>query len=324
MWYLILGASQVFFGELGGPGIDVARFHGPQSDVARFFSTQWHTVESCVRNLTELSQRLQSIEARTQDQDQRLTTKGHLKPSKNSNTSHIDAVVISHEFTDHCNKGTLLELDSATPIFATQRAASLIRSWNHFDVVQDVPSFSAKNPDWRKTSINPLPNWLGISQMISRSDTLDYHSAILVTFNLSPTSLFEGKLAAEGIIYTPHGIRARDLGYLPAAVPPIRTLVLLHGLHDIRINNRELNLGAHNGLQAQRICQAKYWVSTHDEIKRATGFITPWLYRNVLTLQEALDQERRANGEIGDESELVDVRAVTFADLTSGESLLLV
>ncbi len=303
------------------------RFQGPQSDVAKLFSTQWHTVESCVQNMAELSQRLQDIEARLQSHEPLLMEEKHLEHLKTTKPSYIDAVVISHEFTDHCNKNTLLELDIDTPIYATKRAVDLIRSWNYFNFVQEVPSFSAKHSDWRKTSLRSLPNWLGISQMISQSDTLEYHSAILLIFNVTQTSLsrpWEAYVPAEGIIYTPHGIRAQDLGYLPTAVPPIRTLALLHGLHDIKLSIRKLNLGAHNGLQAQRICKAKYWVSTHDEIKKATGFIAPWLYRNVLTLREALDEERRAKGMVGDESELVDVRGVIFADLSSGESLLLV
>lgn len=281
-------------------------------------------MDSSVRTVVELSQRLEEIEnliCRGASSDYQRN-----RPKQNSHTSYIDAVVISHEFTDHCNKETLLELDAQTPIFATKRAVDLIRSWNYFEHIQEIPSFSRKCPDWRKTSLHRLPDWLGISQMVSQSDALDYHSAILLTFDLysSRASVAtDPAFEAEAMIYTPHGIQANDLNPLSNAFPPIKTLVLLHGLDDIRISTQRLNLGAHNGLRAQRICQSKYWVSTHDEIKRATGLITPWLYRNVLTLQEALDEERRAKGEIANGSDLADVREVTFKDLTSGESLLL-
>ena len=307
--------------------IDGRRFRGPQTDVATFFSTQWHTVKSCVQSMSELSERLQDVEMRAQPQAEHRAKEMHLAPLKKSKTPYIDAVVISHEFTDHCNKRTLLELDIDTPVFATKRAADLIRSWSHFTLVQDVPPFSCEHSDWRKASLYPLPNWLGLAQMVSQSDSLDYHSAILLTFNVSqssPTDSLALHSPAEGIIYTPHGIHAKDLEYLPSAKPNIRTLVLLHGLHDVKLSIRKLNLGAHNGLKAQRICKAKYWVSTHDEIKRATGLIAPWLYRNALTFREVLDEERKRNGKIEGGSELFDVRQVTFADLSSGESLLLV
>lgn len=274
-----------------------------------------------------LNERLKEIESVVESQTiDSADPDYHVLPT-DSRTSFIDAVIVSHEFTDHCNKRTLLELDPNTPVFATKRAFDLIRSWKYFEQLQEIPCLSSKIPDWRQTSIAPLPPWLGVSQMISQSDSLDYHSGILVTFDIysgSPNGPSEVSRPAEAIIYTPHGIHAHDLGHMANSYPPIRTLALLHGLHDIKISMQRLNLGAHNGLQAQRICQAKYWVSTHDEVKRATGFITPWLYRNILTLKEALDEERKGKGEIGDESALADVREVTFADLTSGESLLLI
>lgn len=249
--------------------------------------------------------------------------------SKRPRNEHIDAVAISHEFTDHCNQHTLLELDPSTPIFATKFAANLIRSWKHFTTVVETPPFSSSQCDWRETSLAPLPNWIGISRMITESDALYYHSALLITFDLSPEQHNGSAVnpgAAEGIIYSPHGIHARDLrrlSDLPGAVPPIRTLALLHGLHDIRISVKQLNLGAHNGLQAQRSCRAKYWVSTHDEVKTAKGMIAPFLHRKMLTLQEAMEEERRVKGGISDDSELADMRGLTFADLASGESLLL-
>ena len=301
-------------------------FTGGQSDVAYWFSQQWHAVASSVQTMAELNDLLREIEEMVQlsaaipggrDSD-------HL--DQGSKRSYIDAVIVSHEFTDHCNKHTLLELDPDIPVFATKSAANLIRSWDYFNLVQQIPAFPATHSDWRKTSLSPLPKWVGISRMVTESDALYYHSAILVTFDLYSINVklpLESRDAAEAIIYTPHGIHAKDLSLLPSAAPGIKTLALLHGLHDIKISVKQLNLGAHNGLQAQRICQAKYWVSTHDEIKKGSGLIMPFLYRRVLTLQEAIEEERRAKGRIPDESELSDVRDVAFVELSSGESLLL-
>lgn len=296
---------------------------GGQSDVAYWFSQQWHAVASSVQTMSELNGLLRDIERMAQLGASISGAQNHDCFDQDSKQSYIDAVVISHEFTDHCNKDTLLELDSDTPVFATKSAADLIRSWNHFTLVQETPPFSATDSDWRDTSLSPLPKWLGISRMVTRSDALYYHSAILVTFDLcSITS--EVPAAAEAIIYTPHGIHAKDLSHLLSANPAVKTLALLHGLHDIKISVKQLNLGAHNGLQAQRMCQARYWVSTHDEIKKGSGLITPFLYRTVLTLQEAIEEERRAKGKISDKSELSDVRGVAFVELSNGESLLLV
>ena len=71
--------------------------------------------------------------------------------------------------------------------------------------------------------------------------------------------------SAEALIYTAHGINSGDLSHVSAARPPIHTLALMHGLHDVGMTQRfQLNLGAHNGLKANRILQAKYWVGTHE------------------------------------------------------------
>ena len=299
---------------------------GPQSDVAKFFSTQWHTIESSVQDMAELEARLKDVEDIVQSLPVQSRNGKRRNSDQHSRQSFIDAVVISHEFTDHCNKHTLLELDPNTPIFATKLAFDLIKSWEYFSQVQETPTFSAENSDWRNTSLAPLPKWLGISRVVTLSDALYYHSAILLTFDLDykvkgvPSEEFR---PAEAIVYSPHGIQAQGLSHLSYAVPPVKTLALLHGLHDIKISLKQLNLGAHNGLKAQKICKAKYWVSTHDEVKKEAGFITAFLHRKALTLQEALFEERKANDTVADESELVQMREVTFADLASGESLLL-
>ena len=299
---------------------------GPQSDVAKFFSTQWHTIRSSVQDMAELEARLKDIEQLAQSLPLHLGNAKRKISAQCSRQSFIDAVVISHEFTDHCNKHTLLELDPDTPIFATKLAFDLIRSWDYFSQVQEMPTFSAENLDWRKTSFQPLPKWLGISRVVTVSDALYYHSAILLTFDLDYKMIdvpSEEVRPAEAVIYSPHGIHAQGLRHLNCAVPAVNTLALLHGLHDIRISLKQLNLGAHNGLKAQKICKAKYWVSTHDEVKKETGFITAFLHRKALTLQEALNEEMKTKGKVADESELAQMKEVTFANLESGESLLL-
>lgn len=291
---------------------------GPQSDVASWFSKQWHAVEPSVQTISELQDRLEDIDD---------LIKPHKRRPKRPSPNQIDLVICSHEFSDHCHKETLLEIDPTTPVFATQKAANLIRSWNHFLVVRDTPPFSQKNPDWRNTSVDPLPLWLGVSRLVTDADALYYHSAVLITFNVDANRR-GGKLtgidAAEAVIYTPHGIRADDLRHLPLAQPPLTVLALLHGLHDISISiTKQLNLGAYNGLRAQRMCNAKYWVGTHDEVKKGGGIIAPFLRRKILTLQQAIEKEKEEKGHIPDESELAAMEGVQFAELRNGESLLL-
>ena len=289
--------------------------------MAAWFSCQWHTIDSSVQTVAELNRLLQTNEALDQkDFEHSVEDEGAMEANR------IDAVVVSHEFTDHCHKQTLLEVDPTVPVFATSGAAQLIKSWKHFDQVLEPPPFSCKKSDWRATSLVPLPGWLGISRVVTENDALYYHSAISIIFDLAQgdTKASGHHNSAEAIVYTPHGIHARGLRCMATASPPVATLALLHGLHDVRVSMKQLNLGAHNGLQAQRICNAKYWVSTHDEVKKARGLITPILFRRIFSLKEALDEERKRNGgHLADDSALAGLEEINFADLKSGESLLL-
>lgn len=67
---------------------------GPQSDVAGWFSTQWHAIKSSVQTIAELNYHLEALET--------LESKGGPVKNQDKRGSYIDAVVVSHEFTDHC------------------------------------------------------------------------------------------------------------------------------------------------------------------------------------------------------------------------------
>ena len=124
-----------------------------------------------------------------------------------------------------------------------------------------------------------------------------------------------------------------DLNLITDASPPIQALAFLHGLHNVRVGTAsgrtalQSNLGAHNGLKAQRILHAKYWIGTHDEIKTGGGLVSWFLQRDVISVKDALDEERRTREVekgIADE-ELVDAfEGTNWVDLMNGESRVLV
>ncbi|MCJ1292534.1 hypothetical protein MMC34_004085 [Xylographa carneopallida] len=290
---------------------------GLQSDFASWFSTQWHVIPSSVQTVAELDQRLG--DAKGLDS---VKSSGDAKGDfKKRRSPFIDLVVISHEFTDHMHQPTLLEIDPSIPVIATQKAAGAIRSWNHFTSISVINHFSTEDLDWRHTSVKPLPDWIGISRLVTNWDAMYLHSAILFTFNLGRKSQEQDmgdEDDAEAIIYTPHGILAEDLKLLSLAVPSIKTLALLHDYHEVDLSIlTRLNLGIHNGLKAQRVCKAKYYIGTHDEAKEGKGILLPFLRRKVLTIQDALEKEK------GDSVNGAESSNTNFLALTSGESLLL-
>ncbi|KAK1545892.1 hypothetical protein CPAR01_03394 [Colletotrichum paranaense] len=264
---------------------------GPQSDVASWFSTQWHVVEPSLKTMDQLN----SILAGFED--------GSETP-KVTDRSYIDVVAISHEFTDHCHQATLEELPKSTPVFATDKAADLIRSWSHFSSVTTTPGFSSETKDWKSDlSISGLPPWVGIGRVITEGNALYYHSAIMIAFDSE---------TPETILYSPHGIQATDLECIRKS--GFSTLALLHGLHDVRIwMTKQLNLGALNGIQAVAETGARYWVATHDETKEGGGLIAPLLMRTQYTLKQAVEaEEARMNGKVPE---------YDFVELGSGDGL---
>lgn len=270
---------------------------GPQSDVASWFSTQLHVVAPAVDTLAGLSRVLCAVETGSLD-----------IPSPPDDAAwYIDAVAISHEFTDHCHQATLLQLPPATPIYAADAAADLIRSWSHFTSVTTAPGFTTNTP-WHDIPTNSgLPSWLRIARVITPGNAMYYHSALVLAFDVDA-----GK-GPEAIVYSPHGIHAQDLSFLPAPESGLSTLALLHGMHDVRIwLMKQLNLGGLNGVDAVRATAARYWIATHDEVKDGAGMIAPLLVRTQYTIKQAEEHDKR------------DVDDYCFLELASGAGVVLI
>ncbi|KAF3761627.1 hypothetical protein M406DRAFT_347941 [Cryphonectria parasitica EP155] len=284
---------------------------GPQSDVASWFSTQWHVVAPTVQTIKELDEILAEVDGGFSEEG----------------SSCIDCVAISHEFTDHCHEATLRELSKTVPVVATEKAADLIRSWKHFDTVITTPAFSTDTPDWHEVLVDQtatIPPWLGIGRVVTQNNALYYHSAVMIVFDLGyrpnqRSTRSRDKMGSrdpEAVIYSPHGIKSSDLQCVETA--GIKTLALLHGLHDVRIwMTAQLNLGALNGIQAVRASGARYWIATHDEAKKGGGFISWLLQRTTYTLRDAV---------VAEEAKLArdeEVLAYDFVELGSGDGLVL-
>ncbi|KAK3072889.1 hypothetical protein LTR53_005992 [Teratosphaeriaceae sp. CCFEE 6253] len=277
-------------------------FKGTQTDFIKWFSRQWHAEASAVASVTQVEDLAQRVEGVARGSATAVRYgDGKNDESGPSQAALIDVVLISHEFTDHCHRETLLELHPDTPVFANKEAVTMIESWRHFRTVVPIDNFGAHSEaDWRGTSIPPLPAWIGIGRLLQKSDLGALHSAMIISFKNRQGAATSERLrgarvpvhrhdspndpiptdndTAEAIIYTPHGIAATDVALLPTAAPPIRTLALLHGLHNVRVGSPHINLGGANGRAVQAVLRAKYWIGTHDEVKQGVGLVG-WLLR---------------------------------------------
>lgn len=231
-------------------------FTGPQTDYSRLLSTQWHSEPSSVQHVAEIKER-------------------------------IDAVLVSHEYTDHMHRATLLQVAPEVPVYAPKKAAAIIRSWRHFTNVHDVPLL-APAQSWHAARLPGLPAYIAIARLCSTSWDLipHFHSAICIAYSI------EGE-EASAIVYTPHGTPAAAMTQLRGnGISEVRAL--LHGLHEYWnpwILGGKLNLGAINGLRSMRACNAKYWIGTHDERKKASGIVHRVLGTRAWTLEDVLKEE---------------------------------
>ncbi|EGP92632.1 uncharacterized protein MYCGRDRAFT_33464 [Zymoseptoria tritici IPO323] len=301
-------------------------FRGGQTDIASWFSRQFHATPSAVQSIAELEELIREVERSAMESEPAVNKRRtrDLEDFVAAEESLIDAIAINHEFTDHCHKETLLEVNRNVPIFAWKEAVKMIESWKHFRSVTAIVEFGSDcDSDWRNTSIPPLPEWIGISRLTKS----DLHAAMMITFNNRHDE------SAEALIYTPHGLPSSDFQIVRDASPPISCLALLHGLHNVRLGTAtgltalQINLGSHNGLRSQRMLNADYWIGTHDEDKKGRGLIAWFLQRDILTVRDALLQEFKARrGGKGDalDRDVVTVldsfEAANWVDLRNGES----
>ena len=106
--------SRIYYNVLIDPW-----FVGGQSDVARWFSQQWHATESAVKSVAEVEELARQVEILAGGL--RLGKgRGKTQPAGAHLETFVDVVALSHEFTDHCHKDTLLEVHGDVPVFATE------------------------------------------------------------------------------------------------------------------------------------------------------------------------------------------------------------
>lgn len=283
---------------------------GPQVDLFSWFSSQEHAKPSDIQSFAELNDLLCRAE----------TAVVGAQSDTQQTPYFIDAVCCSHEFTDHCHEATLKELPAIVPMFAPKKAANLVRSWKHFDHVEEVPVYQS-GYDWHVAKDSRLPSWVSIGRIHTKGDApIHFHSALMITFALSTN----GDEEVEAIVYTPHGVHADSLAVVKQGTHPTKVLALLHGLHDISLAGAQLNLGMQNATKARQILGARYWTPTHDEQKVAHGLVASFLKRVVHTLPMAPGSHPVTGREEGEpDAQKFNVGEKSFFELENGESLVL-
>lgn len=149
-----------------------------------------------------------------------------------------DFIFISHPFTDHCNKETLLRFDPAIPVIAPKSVLKKIQGWNHFKqylTLEDAPFRIAR------VNTSFIPDLA--------------HQAFLFSSD-------HGRL-----LYAPHGSRIKQLPKTDVLITTTTTYKLPFWL------GGTVNLGLKQALRMKKDSGAKWLITTHDERKKGTGIV---------------------------------------------------
>jgi len=199
---------------------------GSQTDFARWFSTQSHK-ESCV----------------------------HLK-----NLPHIDIILVSLPYTDHCHQSTLSRFSKDTCIVATPKAAGKIRKWELFDHVEtlfNLQPLTCKGVDFELIDQGPL------------LDTV--HRGIMI------------RGSEKTILYAPHGLKGlrkmkdERIDLLMSTTTTYQLPIVLGGT---------VNLGLDNAARIVQKFKPTYFVPSHDEEKHAKGMVSKLAHATYVSAEE--------------------------------------
>lgn len=159
-----------------------------------------------------------------------------------------DYLFVSNPFTDHCNKETLLQFDPSVPLIAKKSILKKIAKWNHFK--QLIPLQNA-----------PFP-------------IIEYKPGKLL--DLVHSAYFFDTVEGS-VLFAPHGAKA---GNLPKADVLITTTTRYHLPFWL---GGTVNLGIKQAEILFKQCEAKLFLSTHDEQKIGRGFVEKLAVKNYVT-----------------------------------------
>lgn len=160
---------------------------------------------------------------------------------------------ISHPFSDHCNKETLLTFPRSTPIFAVQGALKKIKSWNYFDCA---------------SSLGESP--FEISQLTKPTLFNQTHHAFLMEIN------------GISFLYAPHGVK------LSKPMPSVDVLLTTTTQYKLPFFlGGTVNLGLSVAKELIQKSNAKLVLATHDQQKESRGLVG-WFARPTYAQDPAL------------------------------------
>jgi hypothetical protein len=258
---------------------------------------------------------------------------------KRKKSTCIDAILISHPFTDHCHPGTLQSCPARIPFLVTSDTKSSIemllggrkklkeekRTVYVLDKAEhnEAPAF----PDEQKSRL--LPCNVNIVQMLPRERFSilagaasmawsKLHGGILLLWK---DPQFDTSTGTKTMIYTPHGIGPKSIPkwlsengkHSECILTSLDKIVLPSWLSGV------VNLGLSSAIDLirQNVYKPRYILATHEERKEAKGLVARLIKRYWLGL-ETPDAKNEGLTQLKQKDENRQVEAQSLVDAAIG------
>ncbi len=150
-----------------------------------------------------------------------------------------DFIFISHPFTDHCNKETLLQFSSEIPLIALPSILKKINKWGHFK---------------KLLPLDAAP----ISIRVLKTKNALVHKAYLI------------ESEDKRLVYAPHGAVLKKNIELP-----INALIATTLRYELPFFlGGTINLGYKKAVALQQQLKANFLIDTHNEDKKGEGLVS--------------------------------------------------
>ncbi|KAE8216588.1 hypothetical protein CF327_g297 [Tilletia walkeri] len=257
-----------------------------QIDMTFAFSVQSRVIKAVASSLSEVD----VLIANSRDD----------KGKDKEGSQRIDALVLSHPFTDHAHPQTLTNPSNRAdlPLLGTPDALGPVRKLPGlpFKDVHTIPLADWETSPLSKPSDLPLPPGIRIVrlQAAEKLAAIRYgpawsklHGALAIVWQTEAS--FSASSPRSGVLlYSPHGI-------MPASIPPwllrAESRILIHSLHRQTLPAwlaGPVSLGFSNALELCRpgSFDPALLLGTHDEHKTAGGVVARLLKRKEWGLEE--------------------------------------
>lgn len=228
------------------------------------------------------------------------------------NIGHVDAIIISHEFSDHLHEETLLSIDDKIPILATKNAIQRLKK-NRLLSKRKISEIPSSN---KCVQLMLFDDSIKIG-LISASGLFDFvHNALLIfpndnTNGINETDILitekdsdsniKSNIKGGGICYCPHGFVLNENNVIAKEINNKIDLLIV-SMTEYYLPffvGGTVNLGLSAAAALTNVLKPRYVVDCHSEKKKSNGlipFLAKPVYRSNQEIKEKINVYIELNG----------------------------